>query len=147
MAYDRYAEKLKDPRWREKREVILKRDGYCCVYCDNKKKLQVHHKKYDGEPWESADDDLVTLCEDCHMYVHLQKGLNEWELYLMSCIADAHNINMELLDERDLFFFIKDIRANYFKINEIEESEQTFMVAKINSDEKAKKRNGKYDNR
>lgn len=62
-----YSEKLKDPRWQRRRLEILERDGWTCQHCDSKDKtLHVHHKWYDGDPWESQDQALETLCEDCH---------------------------------------------------------------------------------
>lgn len=39
--------------------------------------LQVHHKKYVNgkEKWEYDDDDLVTLCKECHTTLHLNFGI------------------------------------------------------------------------
>ena len=62
-----YSEKLKDPRWQKKRLEILERDEWACKRCgNNKKTLHVHHKKYHKEPWDAKNNDLETLCEDCH---------------------------------------------------------------------------------
>lgn len=54
----------------EIREAILIRDGYACVKCGSKDKLQVHHiwhHKYGG-----GDDigNLETLCLKCHIDEH-----------------------------------------------------------------------------
>ena len=68
-----YAEALQRPEWAARRLDILKRDGFKCVKCGAKKKmLHVHHLRYlDGKmPWESPDDDLVTLCNNCHAVEH-----------------------------------------------------------------------------
>lgn len=62
-----YSEKLRDPRWQKKRLKILERDEFkCCLCGDDKTELQVHHLKYNGEPWEAKDEDLETLCKHCH---------------------------------------------------------------------------------
>jgi hypothetical protein len=74
-----YAEKLKDPKWKAKREEILERDGHECVYCreDHEKYpdyeivkgvLDVHHRFYrqGSEPWEYPQEALITLCRECH---------------------------------------------------------------------------------
>ena len=69
-----YAEKLRDPRWQEKRLKIIKRDKNRCVICkmspdiDPETILHVHHTFYiDGwEPWEYPDYSLRTLCSDHH---------------------------------------------------------------------------------
>jgi hypothetical protein len=62
-----YDGKLKDPRWQKRRLEIFQRDGWRCGRCDNSEQtLHVHHRWYEGEPWEAPDEALVTLCEDCH---------------------------------------------------------------------------------
>ena len=61
-----YAEKLRDPRWIEKRFAIFKRDDYKCRDCGSEEDLQVHHCYYRGNPWDVEDDLLLTLCETCH---------------------------------------------------------------------------------
>ena len=63
-----YAEKLKDPRWQKKRLKILERDEFMCRHCgDNNNTLHVHHIGYSkGDPWETKDDLLITLCSVCH---------------------------------------------------------------------------------
>jgi hypothetical protein len=62
-----YSEKLRDPRWQRKRLSIMQRDGWQCRNCDAvEKTLTVHHFLYSGDPWETEDNLLITLCEDCH---------------------------------------------------------------------------------
>jgi 5-methylcytosine-specific restriction endonuclease McrA len=62
-----YQEKLKDPRWQRKRLEIFQRDNWKCTECGNDKlTLHVHHKEYEGEPWDAPDDKLKTICETCH---------------------------------------------------------------------------------
>ena len=65
-----YQRMLLDPRWIRKRDRILERDDYTCQRCDSKENLCVHHRRYNGRPWEVPDGWLVTLCEDCHEEVH-----------------------------------------------------------------------------
>lgn len=63
-----YSEKLRDPRWQAKRLRIMERDRFTCRDCrDSTKHLHVHHCHYiKGEPWDTPDELLLTLCEDCH---------------------------------------------------------------------------------
>lgn len=62
-----YKRKLADPRWQKKRLKILERDNWTCQKCgDTKTELQIHHEKYTGQPWDAPDEDLVTLCANCH---------------------------------------------------------------------------------
>lgn len=63
-----YSEKLKHPKWQKKRLEILNRDNFTCVLCgDTETELHVHHLKYTGNNPENApNEDLETLCKDCH---------------------------------------------------------------------------------
>jgi hypothetical protein len=68
-----YAKKLMDPRWQKRRLEIMQRDEWKCLRCgDGKTTLNVHHLKYvyGRDPWEYQDDQLETLCENCHKKEH-----------------------------------------------------------------------------
>lgn len=68
-----YAEMLKDPRWQKRKTEILTRDNFTCQLCgDTEKSLHVHHLRYikGNKPWEYEDEDLITLCGDCHNKTH-----------------------------------------------------------------------------
>ncbi len=75
MAYQTYAQKLRDPRWFAKRQEVIERDDHTCRYCEGRGddadyplELQVHHVRYRKvkEPWEYENSDLLTLCNICH---------------------------------------------------------------------------------
>ena len=80
---DTYSDLLHTTEWRNKREKILKRDNYRCVYCGRRHaKLHVHHKYYSAypngvlvDPWNYPDDALITLCSYCHQRVHTRKKI------------------------------------------------------------------------
>lgn len=64
-----YAQMLKDPRWQRRRLEILQRDEFRCQGCwADDKTLHVDHRRYNWghPPWDVDDDDLQTVCEDCH---------------------------------------------------------------------------------
>lgn len=73
-----YARLLQFTQWREKRKVILNRDGHKCLNCGSTKYLDVHHRQYHfcaktGQkrlPWQYANKYLVTLCRECHERGH-----------------------------------------------------------------------------
>ena len=66
-----YSEKLKDQRWKRKRVDILIRDRHTCQICGYiGTKVNVHHLKYTGDPWEAPNEDLITLCKECHRKTH-----------------------------------------------------------------------------
>ena len=56
------------PSWNIKQYEILKRDGHKCVLCQRSRTdLEVDHIKAicnGGDPWD--DDNLRTLCHECH---------------------------------------------------------------------------------
>jgi len=65
-----WSEKYKDPRWKQKRSEIIKRDNSrCCICMAEDSHLEVHHDYYtpsaDG-PWDYPDTSLTTLCPACH---------------------------------------------------------------------------------
>jgi 5-methylcytosine-specific restriction endonuclease McrA len=67
-----YKEQIKHPKWQRKRLEILQRDNFKCRCCnDEDTQLHIHHKKYisGNKIWMYADDDLITLCEDCHILI------------------------------------------------------------------------------
>lgn len=74
-----YEDLLKDPRWQKRRLEIMQRDNFTCQQCgnglNNGVPLNVHHLRYykNKQPWEYADTDLITLCEECHKKEHLKK--------------------------------------------------------------------------
>jgi hypothetical protein len=74
MSNKSYGDKLKSPKWQKKRLLILQRDNWTCQCCGDKEStLNVHHKKYVGNPWECPDEFLITVCEDCHEIITTQK--------------------------------------------------------------------------
>lgn len=77
-----YSEKLKDPRWKEKRQEILFRDNMMCRICEGSDELQVHHTIYftGKHPWEYDNKYLITLCGNCHDEVEVKKEQIRWAL-------------------------------------------------------------------
>lgn len=66
----RYHAQLRDPRWQKRRLQVFARDGWTCQQCGARdRELQVHHLRYQGQPWEAPDAALQTLCVDCHRTV------------------------------------------------------------------------------
>ena len=115
-----YAQKLKSPKWQKRRLEILNRDNFSCQYCgDNTTTLHIHHSKYTGEPWEAPDDDLKTLCEDCHYLIDVD----------VLADADAHKLKQQW----GLFYFF------------IMPNDKGVVIYSKNNDDKELKREGMYD--
>ena len=54
-----------------RREAILYRDNYTCQCCGKKNcRLEVHHVKFKSDGGTDDEENLLTLCEDCHKGVH-----------------------------------------------------------------------------
>jgi hypothetical protein len=74
-----YADLLLDPRWDDKRKIILRRDRYTCQECGIKDTvLQVHHHFYHPNtmPWDYDNEVLITLCEKCHEHEEFLKNFD-----------------------------------------------------------------------
>lgn len=70
MLFDYQSEYLNSSLWKKIRKRILLRDGKKCVFCGGVAKA-VHHRSYSREVLEGlADDQLVSLCDPCHEYIH-----------------------------------------------------------------------------
>jgi hypothetical protein len=83
-----YSEKLKDPRWQKKRLEIMQRDEFSCKFCtDTDTTLHVHHLAYHQEPWDTPNEQLITLCEDCHQRETDMRSLAERKL--LQSLKDA----------------------------------------------------------
>lgn len=67
-------QEYQDERWKERARQIRELDGHKCALCGATGLLHVHHLSYPPAPyhlWESRDDELVTLCPDCHHKIHM----------------------------------------------------------------------------
>lgn len=73
-------------QWKRKRRKILKRDRYTCRRCRQQGKYKrantVHHIKKLRDVPELAltDDNLVSLCAECHEEIHPEKHKKRCEL-------------------------------------------------------------------
>jgi hypothetical protein len=76
-----YAEKLRDPRWQEKRLRLFDKAEWTCELCERvrpEEGLQVHHPIYltGLNPWDYPDEIMMTLCDSCH--VDRQEVERQW---------------------------------------------------------------------
>ena len=54
-----------------RRSAVLCRDNYTCQCCGKKNcRLEVHHIKFKSNGGTDDEENLITLCEDCHKKVH-----------------------------------------------------------------------------
>lgn len=58
------------PDWQERAEAIKKRDRYRCTNCGHTADLAVHHKKPVRRGGDHFPQNLITLCNQCHLDEH-----------------------------------------------------------------------------
>ena len=63
-----YAQYIKSPQWRIRREQMLRLQPLC-QRCGSDRRLHVHHTNYDNLGNETRSD-LIVLCKDCHFGLH-----------------------------------------------------------------------------
>ena len=49
---------------------VLQRDGWRCQSCGNRRNLQVHHILPRSQSGDDTEENLTTLCSECHDQVH-----------------------------------------------------------------------------
>lgn len=60
-----YHDYLRSPAWRDKRERVLRRDGYMCQSCLSNPATQVHHMTYKYGRFTPLFL-LQSVCDHCH---------------------------------------------------------------------------------
>ena len=53
---------------------VLERDGWRCQVCGSMQHLQVHHLKLRSRSGGDEEQNLITLCAECHERVHRKSG-------------------------------------------------------------------------
>jgi 5-methylcytosine-specific restriction endonuclease McrA len=60
-----------DPESYERlRQQVLRRDGWRCQCCGSKSNLEVHHKDLRSQGGDDSEENLITLCVECHSILH-----------------------------------------------------------------------------
>lgn len=49
---------------------VLQRDGWRCQLCGRLENLQVHHQEFRSRSGDDFEQNLITLCADCHSSIH-----------------------------------------------------------------------------
>ena len=60
-----------DPEaYRALHHQVLERDNWRCQNCGSMQNLQVHHLRLRSHSGPDEEQNLITLCADCHAQVH-----------------------------------------------------------------------------
>ena len=49
---------------------VLERNGWRCQFCGSMQRLQVHHLKLRSQSGGDEEQNLITLCAECHARTH-----------------------------------------------------------------------------
>jgi 5-methylcytosine-specific restriction endonuclease McrA len=52
------------------RQQILRRDSWRCQSCGTMSNLEVHHREFRSHSGADAEENLITLCVNCHRRAH-----------------------------------------------------------------------------
>jgi 5-methylcytosine-specific restriction endonuclease McrA len=52
------------------RQQILDRDSWRCQFCGAMTNLEVHHREFRSHSGADSEENLITLCVDCHRRAH-----------------------------------------------------------------------------
>jgi len=103
-----FKDQYSHPEWQKKRLEVLKRDKFLCLLCEiPDRTLHVHHRYYKRGKllWEYNDKCYLTVCEECHEYLHnvqdiLNENLSKIDPMFLECFAksDLRKISQLLLN-------------------------------------------------
>lgn len=66
----RRRKRLAPEPYQQLRQEILQRDGWRCQSCGGRTNLQAHHIEARSHLGDDYEQNLITLCADCHRLVH-----------------------------------------------------------------------------
>ena len=62
--------RLDSTSYRELHRQVLERDHWRCQMCGSMQNLQVHHQNFRSQLGGDEEQNLITLCSQCHEQVH-----------------------------------------------------------------------------
>jgi len=130
-----YSQKLKDERWRNKRELVLERANRRCEDCKSKENLEIHHcyYKYGLEPWQYPLDALRCLCKICHQKRDgiekiLRGHLASLTASELKSFTDLIKDGFHIYKREEVFNVLRSLRKNE---TEIKDSVEKLFKSKI----------------
>jgi 5-methylcytosine-specific restriction endonuclease McrA len=62
--------RLEPEAYEQLHRQVLQRDGWRCQMCGKRANLQVHHILLRSQSGDDIEDNLITLCSECHDQIH-----------------------------------------------------------------------------
>ena len=56
--------------YRKLHRQVLERDNWRCQTCGSMQNVQVHHQQFRSRSGNDDEQNLITLCAECHKQVH-----------------------------------------------------------------------------
>jgi 5-methylcytosine-specific restriction endonuclease McrA len=66
--------RLGSREYEDLRQRVLRRDGWRCQFCGSSTNLEVHHQRFRSRSGEDNEENLITLCTNCHSSIHSSNG-------------------------------------------------------------------------
>lgn len=112
-----YAEKLRDVRWKRRRDDLLRQSNWTCCECgtpltEGEMDLQVHHVVYITalDPWNYPDELLVVVCD----FHHRERQAVEQAIYA-EVGKHLATLNIHEMRRQPIYaFFEEDSTLDYF---------------------------------
>ena len=99
-----------------RKEAVRHRDNYTCQCCGKKNiRLEVHHIIYRSYGGTNDEDNLITLCEDCHDKLHNDELVLNKKPKKMNL---KHTTHMNIIRSQLLKYYPKAIETFGFVTNE-----------------------------
>ena len=64
-----YSKYIRTKKWKTLASLVKEKAGNKCIFCDSEKKLVAHHHNYINL-YNETEDDLICVCNICHMKIH-----------------------------------------------------------------------------
>jgi 5-methylcytosine-specific restriction endonuclease McrA len=62
--------RLESRDYEQLRDYVLLRDGWRCQFCGSRQNVEVHHQQFRSHSGEDTEENLITLCTNCHWLMH-----------------------------------------------------------------------------
>jgi 5-methylcytosine-specific restriction endonuclease McrA len=62
--------RVENCEYKKLRTDVLRRDGWRCQLCGSMTNLEVHHQQFRSHSGDDNEDNLITLCTNCHSAIH-----------------------------------------------------------------------------
>jgi 5-methylcytosine-specific restriction endonuclease McrA len=62
--------RLDETAYEKLRQRVLRRDRWRCQCCGSMTNLEVHHHNFRSHSGKDTEDNLITLCNNCHGRLH-----------------------------------------------------------------------------